>query len=129
MDLPVLLYHHISVMASIAIICWYLPWCSRVIFIKWKKNPAPHTKKNQNRSFLGFFFKQNSVHCCELLVSIEFCLHSSPPVFFLKPSSLLGGTSLNEKRIGKDEAIPLIETEKKKGIFHKSGRIQALMSN
>lgn len=63
------------------------------------------------------FFEYESMLCCvacELLVSVVFYFHSSPPVFFLKPSSLLGSASLNGKRIGKDKGIPLTETQEKK---------------
>lgn len=96
--------------------CWLgIPasvYKSRLYKMKKKSKSTHKTTPKHN-----LFFEQKSMLCCvacELLVSVVFDFHSSPRVFFLKPSSLLGSAALNGKRIGKDKAIPLIETHQKK---------------
>lgn len=117
LDLPVLLFHYIFVMASIAVVCCkYLLWYTRVTSVKWKKKIQMHTHRDtKNKQKPELAFAQKSILCCvacELLVSIVFDFQNSPLVFFLKPSSLLGSAALNGKMVWEDKAVPLTAAQK-----------------
>lgn len=95
-----------------------------------KKSKYTHRHKKYTNKEQNLFFEQKSMLCCvacEWLVSVVFDFENSPPIFFLKPSSLLGSATVNGKMIGEDKTIPLTATQKiffKKVFFINLGQLR-----